>query len=125
VIESNTDQLPVGAIVSGMTGWQEYTVAEARGPLSVALWWTGSSTNPAYGEGGDTCRHHEGDKEKGHKEAAAMKRKPERRSGLRQADLHRRFPAWPTQGCSVRIPEPDHVFSQKSKPSDSLSACSD
>ena len=28
----------------------------------MALWWTGSSTNPAYGEGGDTCRHHEGDK---------------------------------------------------------------
>jgi NADPH-dependent curcumin reductase len=54
VVASNTDQLPVGALVSGMTGWQEYVIAEPRGPFGMRALPPGTDPADALGVFGTT-----------------------------------------------------------------------
>jgi NADPH-dependent curcumin reductase CurA len=54
VVASNTDQLPVGTLVSGMTGWQEYVVADPRGPFGMRPLPPGADPADALGVFGTT-----------------------------------------------------------------------
>jgi NADPH-dependent curcumin reductase len=54
VVASNTEALPVGTLVSGMTGWQDYVLAEARGPFGMRPLPPGAAPADALGVFGTT-----------------------------------------------------------------------